>query len=160
MNAVRIECKNQSERCIDDRHHNLKFDSHAASDSRVCARKESHLFGSELTFAVEDLPSQLIFFENPRVSNVYEWRHGKHASDDWNAIFDVQQTLRIAADIDNVVHWARYRIARFRIDCGKVANDISDRSDLPEVKASNVEIASHEKSLIIGHSCAVEPVHV
>src|SRR5262249_1541142 len=97
MDAVRIECKNQPERCIDDRHHNLKFNSHAASDPRVCARKESYLFGSELTFAVEDLPSQLIFFENPRISDVYEWRHGKHASDDWNAIFDVQQTLRIAA---------------------------------------------------------------
>ena len=52
VNTIRINREDQTERRIDDRHHYLKLDAGAASETGVRSGEESHLFRREPAFAV------------------------------------------------------------------------------------------------------------
>src|SRR5439155_23425124 len=117
------------------------------------------LLQREFAFAVVDLARQLTLLEHPGISNVNEWRQRDDLAHDWNAIFKIHDTLRIAANIDNVVIRPRYAISRFRIGDANVAHHVSDRRDLPEIETADIEVAAHKESLIIRHCRAAVPLN-
>src|SRR5439155_21164978 len=73
--------------------------------------------------------------------------------------FKIHNTLRIAANIDNVVIRPRYGISRFRISDANVTHHVSDRRDLPEIETANIEVAAHEESLIVRLCRAAVPLN-
>src|SRR5262249_23932699 len=103
MNAVRINSEDQTERRVDYRHHNLKFNACAGPNTGVGSGQEFHLFRCELSVTIEDLPRELALSHHPRVPHIEERSHGEHASDDRNAVFQVENSLRVAADINDII---------------------------------------------------------
>src|SRR5207253_764885 len=55
INSIWIPSKNQTERCINNRHHNLKFHSSARPETRVRAGQKFDAFGLCQSFTVDEL---------------------------------------------------------------------------------------------------------
>src|SRR5262245_66585977 len=87
VNTIWINREDQTERRIDDRHHHLKFDARAGSDTGVRTRQEFYLLCRELSVTIENLPCELALSEHPSVSDIEERSHREDASDNRNAIF-------------------------------------------------------------------------
>src|SRR2546428_3713754 len=55
INSIWIPSKNQTERCINNRHHNLKLHSRARPETGVRSREEFDAFAFRQSFAVDEL---------------------------------------------------------------------------------------------------------
>src|SRR5262245_56019146 len=151
VNAVRIERENQTERCIDHKHHNLKLDTCARPYTRIGSRQEPYGFGLQSPITIQEFPSKLILLRNPGIADVEIRGHGNNVADKWNAILKVQNTLRVTTHIDDVVKRPRNNVSRFRIHSGNISNDRCYWTHSPEIEAAYIEVAAEEKSFIERH---------
>src|SRR4029077_14842376 len=103
IDSIRVKSKYQAERCINNRHHNLKLDSGARSYSRVRSRQESNAFGLNISFAIHELTLQLVFLPNPGIAGIEKRCHRHNVAHKRDAIFEVQNGLAVASDIHDVV---------------------------------------------------------
>ena len=156
VDPVRIDCEDQAEWSVDNRHHYLELNTCAASDTGVCSRQELHLLGPQHAFAVEDLPRQLPFLHNPGVSDVQVWGHRKNPADDRDTVLQIQDALRVTTNVNDIVKRTRNGISRFGIRNGDVPHDVSNGRNLPELESAYVEISSKEKPLVVWNRRASE----
>src|SRR5439155_25320110 len=102
IDSIRVKSKYQAERCINNRHHNLKFHSSARSETRVRSGQEFHTLGLDCAFTVDELATQLILLQHPGVSDIEERRHDDDISHERYSIFKIRHTLAVAANVHNV----------------------------------------------------------
>src|SRR5438477_6076037 len=157
VKPVGIYSVDQPKRHVNQRQQNLQLDAGAGPELRIGTRQKTYRLRNQLSFSVRDPPGQLVLVQNPRISNVEKWRKRQHRAGKRDSIFRVQDTLRIAADINNVVKRLRNRVP-LRIGRSHIARDKGDRADGAEIEAPDIEVASHEKPLVIRHRGSVEAV--
>src|SRR5262245_24969813 len=147
VDAVRVDGENQTERRVDDGHHHLELYTCAAPESGVRPRQKSHLLCRENAFTVQDLPRQLVLFEDPRISEVKKRSHGEYPPNDRNAVFHVKDGLRVATHVNDIVNGPRDCVSGFRIGHCNVSHEVRDWRDLTEIKSADVEITAQKESL-------------
>lgn len=167
IDPIRIHREDKAERRIDHRHHHLEFDPRTCPEAGIRAGEECNFFFSDLPFAVDDLPCQLILSQNPGVADIEIGCNREDAADDGNSIFDVHDPLRIASNINNIVERPCNTVAGFGIDdawitrCTRisVANDERDGTDRTEIETPDIEIAAEEVPLIVRNRRSAESLH-
>lgn len=159
IDPIRIHREDKAERRIDHRHHHLEFDPRTCPEAGIRAGKECNFFFSDLPFAVDDLPCQLILSQNPGVADIEIGCNREDAADDGNSIFDVHDPLRIASNINNIVERPCNTVAGFGIDDIHVANDERDGTDRTEIETPDIEIAAEEVPLIVRNRRSAESLH-
>ena len=159
IDPIRIHREDKAERRIDHRHHHLEFDPRTCPEAGIRAGEECNFLFSDLPFAVDDLPCQLILSQNPGVADIKIGCNREDAADDGNSILDVQDPLSIASNINNIVERPCNTVAGFGIDDIHVANDERDGTDRTEIETPDIEIAAEEVPLIVRNRRSAESLH-
>src|SRR5262249_8624696 len=94
--------------------------------------------------------------QDPGISNVEERSHCEDMADDRKSIFQVQHTLRVATDINDIVKRPRHRVSGFRIGDVAVSHNVGNCRTLPEMKSADGAIAAKEKPLVVRHGRVAE----
>ena len=154
-----IECKDEPERLVDHRHHDLQFNAGADTHAGIGAGQKMNPFLPHMSGCIDLFSQQRPLLEYPTVADVDERRQCDRPGDRY-AIFQIEYSLGITADVDDIVILNGRGSACERVRYGSRTRDERNRTDRPEIESAQVEVATHKKPLIKRHADIVEALRI